>query len=702
MKNQILFTIAFFLLLSVSNRTFAQSISFTWEDFVEQMADENDEEYSVDPELFEQLLEMHSHPLNINTISKEDLMVLPFLSERKADDIIAYVQSNGEMASLGELMFINSISKEDRDKLRLFITAEPVIVKEHVPSLDKLLKYASHEAVMRSDIPFYTKAGYRQYADSVLIESPNKVYLGNRFHHSFRYSLSSMNRIFAGVQMDKDAGEHGVDHWAWYAMVKNLGVVHRAIVGNYRISFGQGLAINTAAKFGKMMMLSQTGRMDAGISKHSSTAEYGFLSGGAATLRVGGVLVSAFASYRKGDGTYRNDSLGMSSLKTDGLHRTQLEASKKGNLGITNIGGNVHWGNGIMQASATIVATHLSVPLAPAHNTNSTLYRLYNAQGDDFAVASIAYGLRLKSIAFTGETALSNAEGFLNAETNTRDGRQTGWATLNTLRWQMNSSNALTIIGRMYGAKFVSLNGKAFGENSAVQNEQGIFVGWSSRWLRHVKIDTYADWFHFPWLKYQVSNKSYGMEGMAQAEYTPSNCVTLLMRYRIKTKERDYSYVINNDKLTQLRYKTNQNFKLQLNCAVAQQFSLRTQLTGVFTHFEEKDEKGFSIAENIRWQHPSSKTLIDFGIAYFDTDSYDARVYAYEPSLLYSFGFTSYYYQGIRATLLASVPIVKDSLFLTAKLGATHYLNKETIGTGLEQINANHREDLQVQLRWKM
>ena len=57
--------------------------------------------------------------------------------------------------------------------------------------------------------------------------------------------------------------------------------------------------------------------------------------------------------------------------------------------------------------------------------------------------------------------------------------------------------------------------------------------------------------------------------------------------------------------------------------------------------------------------------------------------------------------KGIRAILVASLPLVKKSLFLNAKLVMTHYFNRSNIGKGLELINAHHREDLQVQLRWK-
>lgn len=663
----------------------------SWEDFVEMVADDSDEDNAPDEELFEQLYELHANPININRATKEDLAALPFISEEQALHIIIYIEKYGAMATLGELMFISELDKRERDMLRLFVYAgEGKTALNTTPTVKDLLSHSKSELTWRTDVPFYTKAGFAHYSDSVLQKSPNKVYRGDRYHHSLHYSLTSLNHLQAGVQMEKDAGEQGVDYLSGYVMIKDIGIVDRAIVGNYRISFGQGLAINTSSRYGKMMMLNQLSRIDRGITQHSSLAEAGFLTGGAAAFRLGGTLVSAFASHRNTDGTYNNDSLGLSSLKTDGLHRTQLERSKKGNLAITNFGANIHWQHDALQLSATAVATHLSVPLAPKHNTPSTLYRLYNAQGKDFFVGSIAYSYRYKRISIAGETAVSTTDTL------------SGFASLNTLRWRLNSNNAITLIGRYYGAKFVSINGKAFSENSLPQNEEGIFLGWTTRAIRNIKFDAYADFMYFPWLKYKVSDSSYGLEAVAQMEYTPSKALSFTMRYRFKSKQRDFDYTLDEEKFTSLQYKNNQNLKLQMNYAVSPQLSFKTLATGVFTRFGIKDELGFAIGENVRWQHPTTKARIDVGITYFNTDSYDARVYAYEPSLLYSFGFSSYYYQGIRTTLLATLPLMRNKLFVTAKLASTRYFNRETIGTSLDLIKANHREDLQVQLRWKI
>lgn len=664
-----------------------------WEDFVAVMMGEEGEEETMDEETMERLFELYGNPMDINTARKEDLEELPFLSEEQVEGILKYREKNGRMESLGELMFVKELGKKEREMLRLFVRVEEKSSwsdDRRSPSLSEMLKWSKHEVVWRTDMPFYEKEGYKSAPAEVLEKSPNKVYRGDKFHHAFRYTFSGMSHVLAGIQMEKDAGEKGVDYVSGYVMLKDVGCVKSAVLGNYRVSFGKGLAVNSGMRFGKMMMLSTMDRMDAGIMKHSSTAETGYFTGAATTVRLGSWEVSAFGSYRKEDGTYNSDSTGMTSLKTDGLHRTQLEHSKKGNLDISNFGGNIHWEHKSLRLSATAVVTHLDVPLMPKHDTKASAYRLYNASGKDFFVGSVAYTYRYKSLTFSGETAFSHTE------------QQNGAATLNSLRWRVNRINSLMLIGRYYGAKFVSLNGKAFGENSKVQNEEGIFLGWTSKAIRNTEIQAYVDAMYFPWLKQGVSASSNGYEGMVQALYAANKKWSLLARYRIKAKQKDFTYNTQERAITTLEYNTSQNLKLQLNCNVSSFITLRTNVTGTLIHFgTNPNEKGFAVGENIRWQNPKTKCRIDLGITYFNTDSYNARVYNYEPSLLYSFGSTSYYDKGIRTTLLASVPIVKQSLFLNAKFAMTKYFNRDTIGSGLEMIDANHREDLLVQVRWK-
>ncbi|NLV51983.1 MAG: helix-hairpin-helix domain-containing protein [Bacteroidales bacterium] len=690
MKSSLFFIISLFL---IAGNAFCQSHAqegtrMTWEDFAEWASDGGEEE-SIDEEMLLQLYELHANPININEATKEDLSILPFLSEEQVEGIMKYLKHNSPMQSMGELMYVSNLGKRERDMLRLFaIVDQEALAHRQKPSLEEFLRRGKHEMAWRTDIPFYTKEGYKKQTTASDHLPNNKAYLGDRFHHSFRYAFSSNNQLMAGLQMEKDAGEKGVDYWSMYFMVRDMGIVKRAILGNYKVNFGLGLAINSGMKFGKSMMMNSVKEMGAGFSKHSSLTETGHFTGTAISFQLKHWEISAFGSHRKEDGTLNKEMTGVTSLKKDGMHRTTLEKSRKGNLGVSNWGGNIHWENNGLKLSTTIVFTHFDMPLTPQYTTPSTLYRYYNATGQNFLVGSIAYSYRYKRWLINGETAYSDNK------------QQNGMASLNAVRWNVNDYNTLMLIGRYYGARFVSINGKSFGENSSVQNEEGLSLGWTSRTFTNMEISTYVDVMYFPWLKHGVSNSSNGVEGMMQVEYSPNSKWSLQARYRIKSKQKDYK--MNGEASPILLYKTDQNFKLQLSHILSEYITLRTMMTGVTSHFASNtDDYGILFSESIRWQNPKNHCRFDLGLTYFNTSGYNGRVYQYEPSLLYSYGSSSFYDKGIRATFVASVPMVKQSFFINTKLGITKYFNRSAIGSGLEMIDDNHREDLQVQLRWK-
>ncbi len=678
--------ISIFFLFCCSYSIAQQQDSMTWEEFVERMrseeivAEDGTGERLAEEEMFEELWELHCNPMNINTATEEDLQMLPFLTEAQVREILVYLKVNGDMLSLGELLAIRSLSAETREYMRLFCRALPKAKTK--PTLRNMMRYAEHELTARTDVPFYTKAGYKDIADSILDKSPNKAYRGDRLYHSLRYRLTSMNHLDIGVQMEKDAGERGVDYISAYALLKDIGRVRTAALGNYRVSFGQGLVVNTGTSFGKLMTLNSLARMDRGIYKHSSTSETGYFTGAATTIDISNKLsVSAFYSSRKEDGTLTKDSSGITSLKTDGLHRTPLERSKKGNVTTTTAGGNIHLSLDRFDFSITGAHTHYSRPLRPKYDTEASLYRYFNAQGSDFGAYSIAYSYASPKINFRGETATSTSGGF---------------ATVNSIGWQADGNNRLTAIYRNYDERYVAVNGHSFGDNSRPQNEHGLYVGWQSTMIPNTTLDTYVDFVYYPWRKYQVSAASRSVDGMLMLTHRTNKSVSLSARYRFRARQKDFK----TDNATLLAYHYTHNARLQCNLSLSKFFSLRTTLTGVVKTAPDHTSKGILLSENLRWADPDKKARAELTVTYFNTDDYDSRISIYEPSLLYSFGFRSLYHHGLRSSLLLSMPIYR-TISLCAKVGSTFYFNRNTIGSGLEQTNNNHREDLQVQVRAK-
>ena len=104
-----------------------------------------------------------------------------------------------------------------------------------------------------------------------------------------------------------------------------------AVIGNYRLSFGQGLVMNTNFSLGKQSILSSIYSMNKGIKKHSSTSESNYFRGLAASVSLSkNLFFTGFYSFREQDATL--DGMFITSFKTDGYHRTPLEMSKKNNI----------------------------------------------------------------------------------------------------------------------------------------------------------------------------------------------------------------------------------------------------------------------------------------------------------------------------------------------------------------------------------
>ena len=679
MRSQLILCI---LALCTCGSTHAQEPREGFDAFVELIADVvgDDAEEEWGSEQMEDLYEMYCHPLNLNHIDEGQLSQLPFLTQVQVGDIVDYAERHRPMLSTGELMSLSTLDYTTRRLLQLFTYAGDVPA-ERLTFRD-LLQHSHSDLTLRTDIPLYTRMGYADYPASVLAASPNKVYRGSQPYLSARYSLESMNHLEAGFQLEKDPGESGVDYWAAYALMRHVGPVDVLAVGDYRLMFGHGLVVNTSSGFGKTMMLSNVERMDRGIRRHSSMQESGYLSGVATTLRLGSWQLSAFFSQRHADGTLLADGSGVSSVKTDGLHRTFLEYNKRGNLTKTDWGGNVSWQGSRLRLSATAVHTRFSLPLRPKHDTPASYYRLYNADGTDFTAYSLAYRYVAQGFTLSGETA-STADG--------------GIATLNMLQTEL-GTHRLTLIQRYYSADYVSINGKTFSANSRPQNESGVYLGWQHPLSRRLRVEAYIDAMYFPWLKYQVSQSSYAFEAMAQLTYTPSDVHLWSLRYRLRTKELDWKL----KGITQpvLQQQAQHTARLMHVYEPSSEWRLKSLLQGTLVRRDDTGCRvGWGLSETLSWQRLRWLRLSAM-LTYFHTDDWSTRLYTYEPSLLYTFGMSALYDEGVRAALLATVRL-PHRLSLLAKIGSTHYFRSASIGTGPDLIPQSHREDLQLQLNWQ-
>ena len=91
---------------------------------------------------------------------------------------------------------------------------------------------------------------------------------------------------------------------------------------------------------------------------------------------------------------------------------------------------------------------------------------------------------------------------------------------------------------------------------------------------------------------------------------------------------------------------------------------------------------------------------MQFRWACFNTDSYNARIYAYEHNVLYGYSFPAYYDRGMRTYLNINWKPV-TYLTLYAKSGWSYYPARETLGSSVTVIEDNKVFDFIFQLRFR-
>ena len=649
------------------------------EDILEDLSVNNDINNSVNTLNWENELEELStrlqEPVNLNTATREQLEQFPFLSDIQIEHLLAYIYIHGQMQTIYELQLIEDMDRQTIQYLLPFVCIKAI---NNEPAfrwktmLKSAAKYGKNEVLTRMDIPFYKRKGYKH------------TYLGPAVYNSVKYSFRYSDRLYAGVVAEKDAGEpfaalhnrNGYDYYSFYLLLKNCGWLKALAVGNYRLSFGQGLVISTDYLMGKTIYASSFNNRSSGIKKHSSTDEYNYFRGIAATVALAKHWdISGFYSHRSLDGVIKDGEI--TSIYKTGLHRSRKEADKKHLFTLQLTGGNVSYQQNRIRLGITGIYYVFNRPYEP----ELTGYSKYNLHGNNFYNLGIDYAYRWHRFSFQGETAI---------------GKQ-GWASLNRLQYSPVQDVHLMLIHRFYSYDYWAMFAHSFVEGSMAQNEQGYYLGLETSPFAHWKFFASFDLFSFPWKRYRVSKASRGMDGLVQATFTPRTNLSMDLKYRYKQKERD----LTGSKGTLTLPIFHHQFRYRLNYSLKDVFSSRTTLD--YNHFHSQDRAaniGYQVTQMISSQLPWARLFADVQGSYFFTDSYDSRVYASEKGLLYTFYTPSFQGHGFRFSIRLRYELNKHWLFIT-KFGETVYLDRNEIGSGNDLIRGNKKADIQMQLRIK-
>lgn len=655
------------LLGVVSLNTIAQQ-PCKWEELFDELYPCNEENTTAKEETFELLSELAEHPLNLNTAAREELERIPFLTAEQIEELQAYVYQYHGMQSLGELAMIESLDVVRRQLLPYFVYVSPAEERRQFLSLKSILKGGKHTLMFTSHIPFYKREGDRN------------GYLGYPYAHSFRYSFRYGDYVQAGLVGAQDAGEPffahgnslGYDHYSFYVLLKKMGRMKALAVGRYKVSFGQGLVINSSFALGKSAMLSTLGRQSTGIHAHSSRSAANYLQGAAATVEIARHLdVTAFLSYRTIDATLSDSGTIKTVIKT-GYHRTEREMNRKDAASQFAAGTHLGWSPGAFRMGLSVLYTCFDKELTP--NT-SLYYRRYAPSGNNFWNVSMDYGYQHHRWSLAGETAI-DGKGSL--------------ATVNNLSFQAAPSLSLLAVQRYYGYQYTALLAHGFGDNRAVQNESGVLVGADWNVTHGLSLTAYTDFAYYSHPRPGAHTASKAWDNQLMLTYSRQQW-SLLARYRLRIREKD------NAGKTALVNELTQRWRLSLAYSAAT-WSCKSQIDIAASSYLKRSS-GYMFSESGTWM-PLSWLSLTGTLGYFHTTDFSSRIYIYERGPLYSFSFPFFFGRGMRYGFFARADF-SSRLMLILRSSTTHYFDRNHISSGLQQVNSSMISDLDIQLRWR-
>jgi len=609
----------------------------------------------------EQLLELFDHlqknSISLNEADTDELRQLPWLTTFDVQNIISYRSEKGTILSLDEL--------------------DPIIGKEKGGSIAPYVRFKNSQPSQDEPSPASDLSKLTLYS-RLFWETPERkgilsgAYGGENYKLYHRLQFSAPHVAVTLVQ-EKDIGEPDIaDFTSLSINVHDVGVLKSAVAGNYRLNFGEGLLIGQNRYFSKGADPTASVRLSSKqLSAYTSSSEYGFLQGAATTLKLDPFEVTSFYSSSHVDAIINKTTGLITSFDESGNHRTQLELNRKDNVIETVSGAHLQYKyqTGLFsgKVGGTVLNYHYSEPLAklapyaPAGDQSSA--NLYSIETDcSFGKASIF-----------AEAAFSEKP---------NDASWTAGAEYELFH----GVTAVTSI-RRYGNYYYSPFAGAFAERSgSASNEDGDYLGVKAKVSDRLSIGAYYDLFSFPLLDDHCPYPSEGNDFRVFMTWKQSPIVSWNLQMQQKYKEEQSNQGTTSIPIWTALPQITRRVRLDCDVDVLQQVHLRTrgEAKKVVKQYLSGDTPYYGWLLYQQAGYHTGKFSVKGRVTLFNTDDYDAALYAYEDDLPLTSSLGLYNGRGKSCFILASWQAMQQ-MKIAARYEMAWYSDREVYSSGNDE-----------------
>lgn len=672
----LLFTFAFSL--SASAQTTETPVA---EQQLENITENNSDNETEDDSYLQQMQQFIKHPVNLNTANEDELKELKVLSPLQIQNLISYRNLFGKFIDVYELQAVPGFTIDLIQKIKPFITV--ATQQKLTESIKARLQNGEHSLLTRVTQTLEKSKGYK-------IDSATNFYPGSPQKILLRYKYQFKNLLQYGLLAEKDAGEQffkgkqkqGFDFYSAHFFLRNSGMIKSLALGDFTVNLGQGLTQWQSLAFKKSADVINIKREADVLRPYNSAGEIFFHRGAGITIQKNKLQATAFVSYKSIDANFITDTIPstddyISSLQTSGYHRTKSETDDKGIQKQLAFGGNIKYKFKGLHIGANAIQYKFKLPL----QKDNDLYNLYALNGSTFGNYSVDYNYTYKNLHFFGEAAA-----------NTKMYK----AFVNGLLLSTSAAVDMSFLYRNISPGYQSLYSNAFTESTAPSNEKGFYAGISIHPSGPWQITAYADFFKFPWLRFRTDAPSTGGDYLVQLNYNPNKNVSIYSRFRAESKATNFN--VDNLTIPSVLLQPRKNWRTQLSFKVKPEITVRSRAEIVWFNNGNTTEQGFLAYTDVFYKPLLKSWSANARLQFFETESYNTRLYAYEQDVLYSYSIPVFYNKGLRYYLNGSLDITKKTT-LWLRWSQTVFKGKIANGSGLDEIPGSTKTEFKLQLR---